>query len=558
MIKEKACFYYLADKAERTSSEGTTSDNKSSQNYATWSSPMYSYLYENEDHTIIRVELVDNKIVYENYDKKFRLLGKGTIKKELQLFGGFYAGKDANYFVFGQTNNKESKKREVIRIVKYSKDWKRIASCSLTDCNTTIPFDAGSLRFAESGDMLYIRTSHEMYKSSDGRNHQANLTLSVNTSDMKITDSYSRVMNIGYGYVSHSFNQFILVNGSELLAVDHGDAYPRSIALIKYSKPAGEPTFTGDCSYIDLLEFPGNIGDNSTGGSVGGFEVSNSSYIVAGNYKNTSSYVRNIFLSVTPQGDLVDGNTKLIYLTKYKKNSKIQVSTPQLVKISDDKFMVLWETTNTNTYQQKVNYVMINGKGETLSNVRSMTGNLSDCQPIVYNNNVTWYFTNNSAPVFCTIPTDGTVAKDNLIKGDEFVVKNITYSIIKSTDKTKTVAVNRIENSSETTITIPATIKIKGNTYKVTEVYDDAFSYCYNAKTFIFGSNVTKIGNINFPEWNNLQKIIIKSTKLNTDTKNAFKNVSNNVVIKVPKSKLSVYKKLLQGKGQSSKVKIIN
>ncbi|WP_455718442.1 leucine-rich repeat protein [Anaerosporobacter sp.] len=558
MIKEKACFYYLADKAERTSSEGTTSDNKSSQNYATWSSPMYSYLYENEDHTIIRVELVDNKIVYENYDKKFRLLGKGTIKKELQLFGGFYAGKDANYFVFGQTNNKESKKREVIRIVKYSKDWKRIASCSLTDCNTTIPFDAGSLRFAESGDMLYIRTSHEMYKSSDGRNHQANLTLSVNTSDMKITDSYSRVMNIGYGYVSHSFNQFILVNGSELLAVDHGDAYPRSIALIKYSKPAGEPTFTGDCSYIDLLEFPGNIGDNSTGGSVGGFEVSNSSYIVAGNYKNTSSYVRNIFLSVTPQGDLVDGNTKLIYLTKYKKNSKIQVSTPQLVKISDDKFMVLWETTNTNTYQQKVNYVMINGKGETLSNVRSMTGNLSDCQPIVYNNNVTWYFTNNSAPVFCTIPTDGTVAKDNLIKGDEFVVKNITYSIIKSTDKTKTVAVNRIENSSETTITIPATIKIKGNTYKVTEVYDDAFSYCYNAKTFIFGSNVTKIGNINFPEWNNLQKIIIKSTKLKTVTKNAFKNVSNNVVIKVPKSKLSVYKKLLQGKGQSSKVKIIN
>ncbi|WP_167956533.1 leucine-rich repeat protein [Anaerosporobacter faecicola] len=544
-------------KAERAATEGgTTSNNKSNQNYSTWSSPMYSNLYENEDHTLTRVECIDDKIIYENYDKNYKLLKKDTIKKELSLYGGFYSGKDANYFVFGQTNSKQSKTCEVIRVVKYSKDWKRIASCSLKDCNTTVPFDAGSLRFAESGDMLYIRTSHEMYKSSDGYNHQANLTFSVNTDTMEITDSYSIVMNIGYGYVSHSFNQFIQVNGKELLAVDHGDAYPRSIALIKYEKSAGETTFTGKCSSIDLLEFPGSIGANATGGSVGGFEVSSSSYLVVGNYDNTSASVRNVFLSVTPQGTLTDGNTKLLYLTKYKKNSKARVSTPQLVKITDDSFMVLWEVTNTDTYQQEVNYVIVNGKGETVTKVGSMTGNLSDCQPIVYNDKVTWYFTNDSTPVFCTVPTDGTAAKDNLVKGDQFTVKKITYSIIKSTSKTKTVAVNHIEDISSTKITIPSTIKINGATYKVTEVYDQAFDNCYYTKTIVFGSNITKIGNLGLPSWNNVQKIQIKTTKLKTVKKKAFSEVSDSAVIEVPKSKLSVYKKLLKGKGQSSKVKI--
>lgn len=50
---------------------------------------------------------------------------------------------------------------------------------SLYGANTRVLFDTGSLRCDEYGDYLYIRTSHEMYTSSDGLNHQSNLTMSV-------------------------------------------------------------------------------------------------------------------------------------------------------------------------------------------------------------------------------------------------------------------------------------------------------------------------------------------------------------------------------------------
>ena len=65
----------------------------------------------------------------------------------------------------------ESADVEVYRITKYDKDWNRISSAGLYDCNTTVPFDAGSARMDSAGDYLFIRTCHEMYQSSDGRNH---------------------------------------------------------------------------------------------------------------------------------------------------------------------------------------------------------------------------------------------------------------------------------------------------------------------------------------------------------------------------------------------------
>ena len=57
-----------------------------------------------------------------------------------------------------------------------------------------------------SGDHLLVRTCHEMYKSSDGNNHQSNVTIEVDMPSMTITDSYTGIMNVDYGYVSQSFN----------------------------------------------------------------------------------------------------------------------------------------------------------------------------------------------------------------------------------------------------------------------------------------------------------------------------------------------------------------
>ena len=66
----------------------------------------------------------------------------------------------------------------------------------------------------QSGDMLYIRTAHQMYQSrQDGLSHQANLTFSIQIPSMEITDQHSAVTNYGFGYVSRSTNQFLALHG---------------------------------------------------------------------------------------------------------------------------------------------------------------------------------------------------------------------------------------------------------------------------------------------------------------------------------------------------------
>ena len=53
-----------------------------------------------------------------------------------------------------------------------------------------------------------------------------------------------------------------------------------------------------------------------------------------------------------------------------------------------------------------------------------------------------------------------------------------------------------------------------------------------------------------------LKKITIKSAKLKKAGKKAFKGIHAKCKIKVPKKKLSAYKRLLKGKGQKAGVKI--
>ncbi len=287
-----------------------TGNNIEQQDYSRWSRPIYSYLSTTEDGNLMRVQYEQyadvKEITVQYYDASYNIIDIKKIPEELPIFGGFYET-DSNYFLLtGQSNNEESPDIEVFRITKYDKAWNRITSTGLYDCNTTIPFDAGCARMEESGKYLLIRTCHEMYTHSDGLNHQANVTIQLDMEKMEITDSYTKVMNNGYGYVSHSFNQFIKVENNHIIAVDHGDATPRAIALLKYKTDMSEGKFTPDyrtqCDVVNILAFPGKEGKNDTGASVGGFEISNSSYLVAGSSvvqdeKNLERVTRNVFVA---------------------------------------------------------------------------------------------------------------------------------------------------------------------------------------------------------------------------------------------------------------------
>jgi len=367
--------------------------NVEAQNYSRWANPIQSYLSYENGRGFMRVQAANSikGVLVEYYDTAFHYQSSLIIPEELPIFGGFYET-DANYYlVTGQENMNESAETEVFRITKYDKSWNRIASTGLYDCNTTVPFDAGSLRFAECGKYLLIRTCHEMYKSSDGLNHQANVTIEVDTENMQITDSYTRVMNSSYGYVSHSFNQFIQVENNKIVSLDHGDAHPRSLVLMKYNTDASTGTFTPGwgtaCSNTDVMVFPGKTGDNTTGASVGGFAVAEGYYLVAGNSvpqedtSNLTRKTRNVFVAAVSK----DTNEVTIkWLTDYQEGDGT-TSTPQMVQTAENEYVILWSRGGT------VFYTKVDNSGTPMGEICQLSGNLSDCVPIVAGNRLVWY-----------------------------------------------------------------------------------------------------------------------------------------------------------------------
>ena len=383
-----------------TTTTGTKSNNISANNYSTWSSVVNSYITQNSDGTISRVEFISGKVVVETYSADGSTLkSTKTLSAELPLFGGFYSGSSNYYLVFGQKNPSDSDSVEVLRVVKYSKSWSRVSSVSVKGANTSIPFDAGSLRMTETAGKLYIHTCHEMYTSDDGYNHQANMTFVINESSMQVVDSYSDVMNIAQaGYVSHSFNQFVQTDGQYVYRVDHGDANPRAISITRCDVN-GKITSVKYTLPISLSKVTGY---NPTGASVGGFELSSKNALIAGNAvdytKSNISYnsIRNIFVSIT---DKELNSSKVVWITKYTDSQKITVRTPQLIKIGDDQFLLMWEEYNGATDKTYAKAVTIDDNGNLTSDIILTSTRLSDCQPIKCSDGVIrWYVTENSSP----------------------------------------------------------------------------------------------------------------------------------------------------------------
>ncbi len=391
---------------------GTAIDNENWQIYNRWAYTVSSYLCENSDGTLTRVQYnySTDKILIETYAKNSGTLKSvRTLSMELPYFGGFYAGKDYNFIVYGQVNESESDSVEVLRIVKYSKSWSRISAYSVKGANTYIPFDAGSLRMTETGGALYIHTCHEMYVSSDGLHHQANMTFVINQSDMTLKDSWYRVMNIAQaGYVSHSFNQFIQTDGDYIYRVDHGDAYPRGISIVK-SVAGGSITSVDYTVPIPVTD--AGIGNNSTGVSIGGFELSDNNCIIVGDTVSEediaagSSYGdRDIFISITSKNLTT---TKLIRVTDVASSGNI-IGTPQLVKIDDNEFTLLWPEKSSAYSDYFTKAVTFDSNGNYTSDIITMDCTLSDCKPVLCTDGlVRWYSSDGTTTVMNTVnPSD--------------------------------------------------------------------------------------------------------------------------------------------------------
>lgn len=129
--------------------------------------------------------------------------------------------------------------------------------------------------------------------------------------------------------------------------------------------------------------------------------------------------------------------------------------------------------------------------------------------------------------------------------GTKYTVAGCQYKVIKAGAEVSLVGTNKNAKN----VTIPAVIKVKGVTYKVTSIGAAAFNGSKKLTKVTIGTNIKKISNNAFYKCKSLKTVTIKSVLLTkkTASKRAFKGISRKMVIKVPKKMKKAYVKIFKG-----------
>jgi uncharacterized repeat protein (TIGR02543 family) len=382
-----------------------------------WAYTVDSALEHRSDGGYDRIEWANNALIVEQYSSSFTYVGTKAIDASTYtptgatevLWGGYFNGSNYRFVVTGQNNLNESDSAAVVRVTKYSKSWQYLGNTEYSGINTYIPFDGGSLRMTEANGELWIRTCHKMYNIK-GVHHQANMTFRIRESDLAKLGQATAIQSYDHsamGYVSHSFNQYIVAAGGKIYGADHGDANPRQITVKDITPTADDSVWRSDGQILPVMTFKGTEGDNYTGATFDGLESAGNgkSLIAAGtladqdkSFPDSGSDVatgaRNVWVSVVPtDGSAVTTKT----LTSHAFDGNQTATDPVLVKISEQRFLIMWSSYDKNDVQTEthgdVSYAFMDASGNLTSKVYTMKGSLSDCKPIVVGNHVVWYTT---------------------------------------------------------------------------------------------------------------------------------------------------------------------
>lgn len=384
-----------------------------------------SYLVQNPDGTLTRLENFGNVFLTECYSGAFKLLTQGALFYELPYFGGFYAGANYNYFIFGQANSTKNANTEVIRIVRYTKNWVRVGSASLTNCNTTMPFTGCNTSFAEFGNLLYIRCGHTEYSGQ-----QSTMTMTYDNSTNAFIDLQCAGGNGSTGANYNTAATYIGTANGRVTVCDDLNGKPAGVRMSTYGILSGIKQYAGNCWTMNALGDNGSLYKGTPFLSVGGMAVNTQYAIAVGTTTpmDGTSGSRNVFVATTPYGNFSSGAGQIKYLTGFAYDAK-SCSTPYLIEVGGY-YMVLWEEKNGYSDMEKVYYAMIDYKGDRVGDVKSVDGCLSDCTPIVYGNQVVWYTTNGREMMFYSIPLSGAMATTGTTVQPASVYGGVDYSYV--------------------------------------------------------------------------------------------------------------------------------
>lgn len=335
-----------------------------------WAHSDNTYYYQANGKLHVVCVQSDASLKIYTLDSALKVKNTKTIKIGYDCWGGFYQGPDGNFYVaVGYKNYQESRKKTVIKVIKYNSKWKKGKTAIIKGgaSNSFVgiyePFDAGNCRMDMQGTTLYLVTSRTMFQGSDGLRHQSNISFKIDTKKMKVKQAND-------SYVSHSFNQFVKFKDGSLYVLDHGDAYPRSLVLTMVD---GYGTEDSSRDRKGVFSFQGETGDNYTGCKTGGMEIGEKNVLTCGTsvphkykVKGISGYDRslkkNVYLTLTNRKT---GKTKVKWLTQYNpQTTSVTVGEARMVKLSDTRFAILYSITQGTASEMQ--YVVVSDSGKKI------------------------------------------------------------------------------------------------------------------------------------------------------------------------------------------------
>lgn len=308
-------------------------------------------------------------------------------------WGGITQLDDGSFVVVnGRKNLDEVKGREVIAVRRYTAAWAPGKVAYLTsgtfkdNTDVYVPFAGVKPAMTVVGDRLVVHTGRSRYESSDGDHHQTDLTFEVDLPSMTLT----RFDAVGEApFSSHSFSQQVAMNGDDLVLVDHGDAEPRALQV---SVMADYPRQRKVTSY-PVLKIGGEWGVNATGLSVTGLVSGPQGVVVLGTSVRQDAKgwdpekeKRNLFaLAFNPR----TGASKLTWLTDFAPKGSASAGEPRVVKIADDRFVVLSDVKTGSDHRTE--YRLIDSGGTVLAQ-KTFAGTFFSgvSQPVAVGSRVLW------------------------------------------------------------------------------------------------------------------------------------------------------------------------
>ena len=376
-----------------------------------------------------RVFAKDDYVWVETYDSNFNIQSRKKLSKELDLYGGCFAGKNAYFLVFGQNNTEESTSKEILRVVKYSKSWVKQGTAKITGkdqfaMQVGYIFHLGYPDMVEVNGTLYITCGHRGYvDESVGQGHQGMLLFTIDESTMtgEITDAD----------LWHSFSQDLAAKDEDhiyILEESEGSQITK-LSQIEYDERAGAAM---------LLEYGGtrtSVWSVPTYATADDIEVSSSNILCVGTSIDQSKYEKrsngevvpyNVYLTVTPVNNMASDSTTLKWITTGGATNS-EYKGVHLTKINNDRFLLSYENGYNEDSVAKsgvvdalsthvLHYQFIDGNGNKIGSAKKAAAPFTACRPIVNDGQVVFYGSNEANVGFYTINAETGAFKSKIYR----------------------------------------------------------------------------------------------------------------------------------------------